>query len=64
MKESYIENLSYVDEVIDFEDDEKELYQCINKLKKYIQMMRLFFANGGDRNQENIPEMSVDGVKF
>ena len=27
-RKSIVENLSYVDEVIDFEDDEKELYQC------------------------------------
>jgi len=24
----------------------------------------IIFANGGDRNQENIPEMSVDNIEF
>ncbi len=24
----------------------------------------IIFANGGDRNKENIPEMSVDGLNF
>ena len=24
----------------------------------------IYFANGGDRNNENIPELSVDGIKF
>ena len=27
-------------------------------------MMILSFANGGDRNKGNIPEMSVDGIDF
>ena len=40
-----IENLEAVDKVIDFPDD--DIGSCINglkKLKKYIQMMKLFFA--------------------
>ena len=24
----------------------------------------IFFANGGDRDKENIPEMSEEGIKF
>ncbi len=27
-------------------------------------MMKLFFANGGDRTNENIPEMALEGIKF
>tara|TARA_B100000795_G_scaffold165047_1_gene124158 strand:+ start:21694 stop:22479 length:786 start_codon:yes stop_codon:yes gene_type:complete len=60
-----IENLKMVDEVIGFEDD--ELGSCINALKKTINTYpedEIIFCNGGDRNQENIPEMSVEGVKF
>ena len=35
------------------------VFNALEALKKYIQMMKLFFANGGDRNNKNIPEMSV-----
>ena len=59
-----IENLKYVDEVIDFEDD--EIGSCINALKKVkdIYIDDIYFANGGDRDEENIPEMSVKGINF
>ena len=60
-----IENLSFVDEVIDFEDD--ELGSCIKGLEKVKSMYpneEIIFANGGDRNKENIPEMQVNGIEF
>ena len=60
-----IENLKYVDEVIDFEDD--EIGSCINALKKVKDIYiddDIYFANGGDRDEENIPEMSVKGINF
>ena len=60
-----IENLSPVDSVIDFEDDDKG--SAINALIKVKQLYpddEIIFANGGDRNQGNIPEMSIDGVEF
>ena len=60
-----IESMSYVDEVIDFEDD--KIGSCINALEKAKRLYpndEIFFANGGDRNNSNIPEMSVSGVEF
>ncbi|MDB3997003.1 adenylyltransferase/cytidyltransferase family protein [Gammaproteobacteria bacterium] len=60
-----VENLSFVDQVIDFEDD--ELGSAKNALIKAKEMYphdELIFANGGDRNKDNIPEMSVDNIKF
>ena len=57
--------IQYVDEVIDFEDDKKG--SCINalqKIKKIYPDDKIFFSNVCDRNPENIPEMSVDGVEF
>ena len=54
-----------VDDVIAFEDD--ELGSCINALKmlknKYPND-QIIFCNGGDRNEGNIPEMSVEGIEF
>ena len=64
-RKAIIENLSHVDLVIDFEDD--ELGSATNALIKIKGMYpddELIFANGGDRNKENIPEMCVDNVKF
>ena len=60
-----IENINYVDEVIDFLDD--EIGSCINALEKVKTLYKedeIFFANGGDRNEENIPEMAVDDINF
>tara|TARA_X000001036_G_C20514999_1_gene739721 strand:- start:222 stop:995 length:774 start_codon:yes stop_codon:yes gene_type:complete len=64
-RKSIIENLRYVDEVIDFEDD--EIGSCINAIEKVKGLYKeddIYFANGGDRDKENIPEMKVDEVNF
>ena len=60
-----LENLSFVDEVISFDDD--DLGSCINALEKVKSMHpddEVIFANGGDRNKENIPEMIEEGIQF
>ncbi len=64
-RKAIIESISFVDDVIDFEDD--ELGSCINALEKAKNIFpndKLFFANGGDRNNSNIPEMSVSDIEF
>ena len=64
-RKSILEAIQYVSEVIDFEDDEKG--SCINAFKKIKNLYpddKIFFANGGDRNHENIPEMSESGIEF
>ena len=64
-RKAIVENLSCVDLVIDFEND--ELGSATNALIKIKGMYpddELIFANGGDRNKENIPEMSVDNIRF
>tara|TARA_Y100000746_G_scaffold231500_1_gene245471 strand:+ start:476 stop:1249 length:774 start_codon:yes stop_codon:yes gene_type:complete len=60
-----IENLKYVDQVIDFKDD--EIGSCIHALEKVKDIYKedeIYFANGGDRDKNNIPEMSVKGINF
>ena len=60
-----LENISCVDQVIGFEDD--DLGSCINALKSIKNMFpndEIIFANGGDRSKENIPEMIEEGVQF
>ena len=60
-----IENLSMVDSVIDFEDDKfGSAINALKKVKKLYPQSKILFANGGDRNKENIPEMSVSGIDF
>ena len=64
-RKKIIENLLPVNTVISFKDDEKG--SAINALIKVKEMYPdddIVFANGGDRNQENIPEMSVDEIEF
>ena len=64
-RKAIIESISYVDEVIDFKDD--EIGSCIHALEKAKNIYpndKLFFANGGDRNNLNIPEMSVSDIEF
>ena len=60
-----LENISCVDQVIGFEDD--DLGSCINALKSIKNMFpndEIIFANGGDRSIENIPEMNEEGIQF
>lgn len=64
-RKAIVENLACVDLVVDFEDD--ELGSATNALIKVKEMYpddQIIFANGGDRNKENIPEMSVDNIIF
>ena len=64
-RETIIENLSFVDSVIDFEDDNNgSAINALIKVKEMYPQDQIVFANGGDRNEKNIPEMSVDGVEF
>jgi cytidyltransferase-like protein len=64
-RKSIIENLSCVDSVIDFKDDDKgSAINALKKIKNLYPNDEIAFANGGDRNKGNIPEMSVDGVEF
>ena len=64
-RKEIIENLSCVDEVIDFADDDLgSAIEALQKVKKLYPNDEIYFANGGDRDKSNIPEMSVDGIEF
>ena len=64
-RKAIIENLSSVDSVINFDDDEKgTATNALIKVKEIYPNDDIAFANGGDRNEGNIPEMSVDGIEF
>jgi cytidyltransferase-like protein len=56
-----ISNLKMVNLTIDFEDD--DLGSAANAIKKVRNMFpndKIIFANGGDRTQTNISEMSIE----
>ncbi len=64
-RKTIIENLSCVDLVIDFEDDETgSASNALIKAKEMFPNDNIYFANGGDRNKNNIPEMSVSDIEF
>ncbi|MDB9974077.1 adenylyltransferase/cytidyltransferase family protein [Gammaproteobacteria bacterium] len=64
-RKAIVESIKFVDQVIGFKDDTKG--SCINALeeiKKLHPNEDIYFANGGDRDKKNIPEMSVLGINF
>lgn len=64
-RKAIIENLSMVDSVIDFEDDDMgSATNALIKVRERYPNDQIIFANGGDRNKQNIPEMSVRGIEF
>jgi cytidyltransferase-like protein len=53
-----------VDRVINFNDSDGTAIDAIRKVKEIYKNHEIIFANGGDRNKENIPEMSASDVEF
>ena len=54
-----VKNLSMVDEVYDYNDDDNSSKDCIRKVRAKYPSAELIFANGGDRTEHNIPEMDI-----
>ena len=64
-RSNIISNLEVVDEVIDFEDDNDG--SCVLGLEKIKELHpddEIIFCNGGDRKENNIPEMKVQNITF
>ena len=60
-----ISNLKVVDEVIDFEDDDDGSCALgLEKIKDLYPNDKIIFCNGGDRKEDNIPEMKVQNITF
>ena len=49
----------YVDGVVSFDDSDGSACDAIHKIMKQYSSAEIVFANGGDRNKDNIPEMSI-----
>jgi cytidyltransferase-like protein len=54
-----INNLSMVDEVYTFDDDDGSAKHFIQQARAHYPNAELIFANGGDRTKDNIPEMDA-----
>jgi len=52
-------NLNMVDEVVTYNDDDESSSDAIRVVRARYPAADIVFANGGDRTQENIPEMTV-----
>ena len=54
--------LKIVDEVVVYNDNDGSSCDAIQLLKTRYPNDQIVFANGGDRTQDNIPEMIIDDV--
>lgn len=65
-RECVVRNMKCVDDVMSFDDSDNSASDAIRKVRALYPNATIVFANGGDRTQENIPEMNcgVDNVKF
>ena len=59
-----LNNLKQVDEVYTFDDDDGTACHLLAQVRAHYPTAHIIFANGGDRTQDNIPEMSVPDVEF
>ena len=59
-----LNNLSAVDEVYTFDDEDGTACHLLQQVRAHYPDSQIVFANGGVRTKDNIPEMSVDGVEF
>lgn len=59
-----IDGIECVDEVIDFDDTDNTAKSAIQKVLDFYQSDTIIFANGGDRNNANIPEMDITSPRL
>ena len=59
-----LDNLHMVGEVIEFDDSDGSSCDAIRRVREKYPNDEIIFANGGDRTQDNIPEMVFDDVEF
>jgi len=59
-----VSEMSVVDEVITYNDDDGSSKDAIVKVRRSYPDADIIFANGGDRTKENIPEMDLADSKL
>jgi len=55
-----LSNLHMVGDVIEFNDDDGSSIDAIRRVREKYPNDEIIFANGGDRTEENIPEMNYE----
>lgn len=59
-----VHELKSVDAVRGFDDSDGSACELLEWVKQNFPYAEIVFANGGDRTDKNIPEMTVKGVEF
>ena len=59
-RKAVVQNIKGVDGVVEYNDSDGSSLDAIRKVRLNYPSDTIVFANGGDRTQTNIPEMSVD----
>jgi len=54
-----VDSIKYVDAVVNFDDSDGSAKNAILKVLNLYPECKIIFANGGDRNSKNIPEMEI-----
>ena len=63
-REAILYNIKSVNAVREFDDSDGSACDLLEWVKTNFPYAEIIFANGGDRTQENIPEMQVEGITF
>ena len=58
-RKAIVKELSVVDEIVDFDDSDNTASDAIKQTLSKWPSEEYIFANGGDRTEDNIPEMEV-----
>lgn len=61
-RQQVLGNLKSVDYTFDFDDSDDSACDAIEKMLSFFPFHDAIFANGGDRDAKNIPEMKLSGV--
>lgn len=59
-----VSNLAVVDKVVTYNDDDGSSRDAIVQVRQAYPDAEIVFANGGDRTQDNIPEMDLAGSRL
>ncbi len=63
-RQAVVQSIRYVDYAIQFNDDDDSAILLLKLVKQTWPNDKIIFANGGDRNESNNREISVEDVKF
>ena len=63
-RRAIVGNLAVVDEVVTYNDDDGSSRDAIVQVRQAYPDAEIVFANGGDRTQDNVPEMDLAGSRL